>query len=216
MHIDSDSEVGRVRRLGVAGTQLEIETLDRLDSVVECPHFGVLWPSAIALSEHLRSRADSQPIPSNVLELGCGLAIPSMIASRLGARRVVATDRHPAVSRLLRRNAACNGLSRIEYRNLDWRKIGDRADRYQCPLGFDFVMGSDLLYEPWQPGALANLLANLLERGAEALIADPGRRYVDEFVRLMEAAQFRCDLEAVRTVQHGGAAVDVLLVAVRA
>lgn len=209
----------RLQRVDVANLALCVATLAELDAVQACPHFGVVWPSALGLGEHLagllRTRSKSYRAPADVLELGSGLAIPSLVARTLGARRVVASDRHPAVSRLLAENVSRNGLRDIEYQDLDWRR-GGRDPESLSGLGrFDLVIGSDLLYEPWQPGALAAVLPYLLKPEGEALIADPGRRYVDAFVRLAEATGFRCDLDAIRTVAHGSGPVDVLVVAVR-
>ncbi len=216
----------RNERVRVAGFDWALETLDDLDAVIDqlvarlpagkdgqtavpevCPHFGVLWPAALALAEHLAARGALAGLA--VVELGCGLGLPSMLARRLGARRVVATDRHPLVPLFLARNAAANGIEGLEYRALDWRLPA--AD-----LGeFDLVIGSDLLYEPWQPGFLASLLGRLVAPGGEAVIADPGRRYVDAFVTLLEAGGFRCDLGAVRPIRNGGRTVEVLVVEAR-
>lgn len=230
----------RHEEITIAGAPLKLETLDDLDAAIDqltrsitqasgvtasgavaemCPHFGVVWPAAIALAEHLAERLSSSAgvikSPLDILELGCGLAIPSMIARRHGCGRVVATDRHPLVELFLKRNVAANGLDSIEYRHLDWRKSRLR-DGEASPVGrFDLVIGSDLLYEPWQPAHLAEMLPTLLVPGGEALIADPGRRYVDAFVSLLEAKGYSCDLAEVRPVRSGGSSVDVLLVSVR-
>lgn len=211
---DKDCEVGRVRSVSLAGVEYIIEALDELDAVAACPHFGVMWPSAVGLCEHLTAKLPHVTYPYDVLELGCGLALPSLVARRLGARSVVATDRHAAVMRLLTRNVQNNGLDGIEYRNLDWRRGTNEGQ----PTGlgkYDFVFGSDLLYEPWQPGALASVLPLLLKETGEAWIADPGRRYLDEFVRILEAAGFRCELDAIRTIKQGSGTVDILLLSVR-
>lgn len=195
------------RDYAVAGSSWRLETLCELD--VAADHFGVVWPAALALCEHLQAILPARQRPLDVLELGCGLALPSLVARKLGARRVVATDRHPLVPEFLGRNAAANGVAGVEYRTLDWRKLDDRD------LGkFDLVIGSDLLYEAWQPGFLAHLLPRLLRPGGQGVVADPGRRYVDDFVRLVEGAGGHCDLSDLRRVPQGERLVDVLIVVV--
>ena len=217
----------RLQTAEVAGATYRFECLDDLDRVIDqtlallppsgdpatgvtevSPHFGVLWPSAVALAGFVAERDAGRLAGLAVLELGCGLALPSLVARRLGARRVVATDRHPLVPLFLARNAAANRIDGVEYRPLDWRD-GAAAER------FDLVLGSDLLYEPWQPGHLAALLGRLLAPGGEALIADPGRRHVDAFVHLAEAAGHVCELAAVRRVPHGRMEAEVMVVSVR-
>lgn len=220
-----------VRRYAVVqagGFEFRCECLDDLDQVIDqmlarlppgkdpatgvaevTPHFGVVWPSALALAEHLAQNLRSALPQMHVLELGCGLALPSMVASRLGARRVVASDRHPLVPLFLERNLAFNRIAGIEYQNLDWRAADCAGER------FDLVIGSDLLYEAWQPGFLAQALSHFLAQGGSALIADPGRRYVDAFVSLAEASGYHCELASLKPVTHGQSAVEVLIVEVR-
>lgn len=216
----------RYERVCVGGFEWSLECLDDLDAVIDtlvsglrpmrqqkravseaCPHFGVLWPAAIALCEQLAARGRLSD--KHVLELGCGLALPAMLAQRLGAERVVATDRHPLTPYFLQRNAAANGVVGIEYAALDWRQPIPALGR------FDLIIGSDLLYEAWQPGFLADLLRQILAPGGDALIVDPGRRYVDAFATLVEAAGFMCELVAIRPIPHGSGTVEALVLEVR-
>src|SRR4051812_32331908 len=53
------------------------------------PYWARLWPSGLALAEALAA-APPQP-GTRVLELGCGLGLPSIVAARAGAD-VLATD----------------------------------------------------------------------------------------------------------------------------
>ena len=59
------------------------------------PYWAERWPSGIALAEHL---AAHDLRGARVLEIGCGLGLPSLVAARLGAD-VVATDWSPTRSR---------------------------------------------------------------------------------------------------------------------
>jgi 2-polyprenyl-3-methyl-5-hydroxy-6-metoxy-1,4-benzoquinol methylase len=166
---------------------LTIETLADLDGAVNellartsddpgelerdlCPYFGVLWPAARALAKR------------SVLELGCGLALPALVAAKLGAR-VTATDLHPDVPAFLARNLELNGLAAdaIEYREHDWRAAA-------LERTFDLVLGSDILYEAGHPGPVARALAQHVAPGGRVLLADPARAYLqaclDELARL--------------------------------
>src|SRR6185295_10916368 len=117
-----------------------------------CPYFGVVWPAARALAEELARRGEALA-GKTVLELGCGLALPALVAVKLGAR-VTATDLHPDVPAFLARNLALNELApdALEYLELDWRTC-DLARR------FDYVVGSDILYEAGHPAPVARALA---------------------------------------------------------
>jgi predicted nicotinamide N-methyase len=133
------------------------------------PYWAELWPSALALADVVAHR-DVRGL--DVLELGCGLGLPSLVAARGGAR-VVATDWADDALELLRTNAARNGID-LETRKLDWREPG--------ALGaFDLVLAADVLYERRYVDVLAGLLPDL---GGEVLLADPGRPFLRAFLEL--------------------------------
>jgi predicted nicotinamide N-methyase len=133
------------------------------------PYWAELWPSALALADVVAGR-DVRGL--DVLELGCGLGLPSLVAARGGAR-VLATDWADDALELLRANAARNGID-LETRKLDWREPG--------ALGtFDLVLAADVLYERRYVDVLAELLPGL---GGEVLLADPGRPFLRPFLDL--------------------------------
>ena len=174
------------------------------------PYFGVIWPAAVALSEHLDHQLQVQPKPKMLMELGCGLALPSLLAARRGVGQIIATDRHPLVGEFLVRNCQANDLGAIQYAELDWRHMG-QASTDAWKGGVDLLVGSDLLYEAWQPGFLAAAAAQLLAPGGTALFADPGRHYMDDFLNLSEAHGLSSRQLHVRSVVLGGRATDVLI-----
>jgi predicted nicotinamide N-methyase len=124
------------------------------------PYWAVLWRSGVALARELAGK-DLGGL--RVVELGCGLAVPSIAAARAGAS-VLATDMCPEALALAERNARENGVW-IETSIFDWR-----AARKLGP--FDLALAADVLYE--RP-AVAALLALLPRLAPEAWLADPGR-----------------------------------------
>src|SRR3954447_1324049 len=68
------------------------------------PYWAELWPSGVALARAIAARALRG---ARVLELGCGLGLPSLAAA-LGGGRVLATDWSPAALDLLADNAERN------------------------------------------------------------------------------------------------------------
>jgi predicted nicotinamide N-methyase len=134
-------------------------------------YWSVLWRSGVALArelaaEDLRGR--------RVVELGCGLGVPSLAAARAGAE-VLATDGYPEPLELLARNAAANGVE-VETAIADWYRPGDLPERGP----FDLLLAADVLYIDQAADALLELLPGLA-RGA--MIADPGRSGARELVR---------------------------------
>ena len=134
------------------------------------PYWSVLWRSGVALA---REVAGSDLAGLRVVELGCGLGVPSLAAARAGAR-VLATDSEPEALELLDRNAVENGVE-VETALVDWRSPGALVARGP----FDLVLAADVLYE--RP-AVALLLALLPRLGGETWLADPGRPAADVFV----------------------------------
>src|SRR3954452_21016815 len=81
------------------------------------PYWAELWPSGVALARAIAARALRG---ARVLELGCGLGLPSLAAA-LGGGRVLATDWSPAALDLLADNAARND-ARLETKLVRWEE----------------------------------------------------------------------------------------------
>lgn len=152
------------------------------------PMFGVAWPGMVSLAERV---AAASVDGLHVLELGCGLGLPSLVAAAGGAH-VLATDNHPHAGAFLAANARHNGVA-LTYRDLDWRD--DRVD-----LGrptFDRVLASDLLYSPELAPLVARTIARFLDRDGEAWLVDPGRLALGAFEDEVRRLGLRMDIEAL-------------------
>jgi predicted nicotinamide N-methyase len=123
------------------------------------PYWAELWPSGLALAEAVAG------VDGPVLELGCGLGIPSLVAA-LGGADVLATDWAPDAIALLERNAERVG-ARLQAQVWDWRT--------PPPAPRPLVIGADLLYEARNGPPLLAALDALVAPGGEAWIADPDR-----------------------------------------
>jgi predicted nicotinamide N-methyase len=140
------------------------------------PYWAVLWRAGVALSRWVEAH-DLRGL--RVVELGCGLGLPSLVAARGGAE-VMATDADPDALELVAVNAAANDVE-IETAAFDFR-----AD--PAPGGFDLVLAADVLYEEGSVGPLIERLPGL---ATEAVIASPDRR---PYERFMAEAQLRWDV----------------------
>ena len=134
------------------------------------PYWSVLWRSGVALACELDGIALRG---LRVVELGCGLAVPSIAAARAGAA-VLATDACVEALTLAARNAHANDV-RIETATVDWAEPGKLVR--QAP--FDLVLAADVLYER---ASIARLLSLLPHLAPEAWLADPGRPAATAFV----------------------------------
>jgi predicted nicotinamide N-methyase len=134
------------------------------------PYWSVLWRSGVALGRELEGESlDGK----RVVELGCGLAVPSMVAARAGAA-VLATDACPEALVLAARNARGNDV-RIDTAVVDWAEPEELLAR----APFDLVLAADVLYERTSVAYLLRLLPRL---APETWLADPGRPAASVFL----------------------------------
>jgi predicted nicotinamide N-methyase len=134
------------------------------------PYWAVLWRSGVALGREL---VGAPLAGKRIVELGCGLAVPSLVAAREGAD-VLATDEDEEALELVERNARENGLALTTAR-IDWSD----PDELVARAPFDLVLAADVLYERQSVGLLLSLLPRL---GSEVWLADPGRPMAGEFL----------------------------------
>ncbi len=118
-------------------------------------------PSAASLliAENLRNLGDA-----DVLDLGTGSGFLAIVASKLGARKVVATDISPRALRNAEENAALNGVDNIEF------KLGSL---YEPVKDYDFDV--IICNPPMTPSA--NPLPRFTWGGAD------GRSILDQVIR---------------------------------
>lgn len=135
------------------------------------PYWANVWESARVLAEDLAGSAGNG---LSLIELGCGLGLPALVAARQGFV-VTATDYEEAALEGVRFNADVNGLQgRVTTRILDWRSPEQMGV-------FDRVVAADVLYEPHHAAALAAVIDLLLAPQGLAFVADPGRLKADAF-----------------------------------
>jgi predicted nicotinamide N-methyase len=137
------------------------------------PYWAELWPAGVALA---RAVGERELAGQRVLELGCGLALPSLAAA-VGGARVLATDWSADAVELVAVNARRAGVA-VEAAAVVWSE----PERLLAAGTFDLVLAADVLYERRHVDALLPLLAAL--RAPEILLADPARPYAQAFLRL--------------------------------
>ena len=142
--------------------------------------FGVTWPAARGLC---RRFAQEPLVGRTVLELGCGLALPSLVAARCGAH-VVASDQHPDTEAFLQRNLRANRIDSVRYATFDWAGDLPQAVRERS---FDHIIGSDVLYTIDMPDVLARAYERFMGPRGTGWLTDPGRPWLSEFIHACEA-----------------------------
>lgn len=135
------------------------------------PLFGVVWPSGELLAQLMH---DYDIDGKRILEVGCGMALPSLVLNHRGAD-ITATDYNPEAASFLSKNVELNDGAEIKFVRAGW---GDDIEG----LGtFDLIIGSDLLYEPDHAVILSAFIQQHANAKCEVIIVDPGRGLYPRF-----------------------------------
>jgi predicted nicotinamide N-methyase len=161
------------------------------------PYWAMPWPSGRVLAEQV---AASPPTAgTRVLELGCGLGLPSIAAARAGAT-VLATDGAPEAVAFAAHSFALNGVEG-EVALVDWAEQGEAlAERGP----WDLVLAADVFYLQENVKVALRLLPWLLAPGAEIWLADPRRAGTRDFLASARATF------SIATETHGQVALHRL------
>jgi len=187
-HVDVGGRALAIARPPDAEALLDEEAFEREEFL---PYWAELWPSALALA---RAVAAQDVNGLSAVELGCGLALPSIAAALAGAR-VLATDWSPDALGYAERNARANGAA-LETVRVAWAQPEELVRRGP----FDLVLAADVLYERRNTELLLALLPRLAD---EVLLADPGRPALPAFLEGADA-EWEADLLAAAELPRGG------------
>lgn len=166
------------------------------------PYWAMVWGGARALAVHIATRL---PVAGkSVLDVGCGLGLVSLAASRGGAR-VTAIDRELAAIEFVLASAAVN-RSRVE------ALVGDIMSA-NLQRRYDLVLAADLLYERAEFDRLAGSLACAVEAGGTLWVADPQRVETADFYRALDRRGFAIQEVCVSELREESSLLRVRLVA---
>ena len=133
----------------------------------EAPYWAIVWEASIALAGWIQDHPE-QIKKTRMLELGCGLGLSGLAAAKTGAD-VVQTDKIPLALQLARENFTRNGLPPPTQFCADWLDW-NHSERY------DFVFGSDLVYEPSLIPSLLPIFRENCRPDGQILLAAPLHR----------------------------------------
>jgi predicted nicotinamide N-methyase len=191
----------RLRFASVADLERHVDrdALLRAEDPPEPPYWAHCWSGARVLAERVPRHG------GRVLEVGCGLGLPGLVAAARGARGVFA-DRVAAPLAFVRASLDANGLGAglvvADVLDAPWRSA------------FDLVLAAEVVYDRATFGALAAALRASLAPGGRVLLADGHRIDTRGFYEAATAAGLAWTAEDVR-VEEEGFPVTITLVTMR-
>ncbi len=158
------------------------------------PIFGLLWPSGRVLAHVMLTFEIGG---RRILELGCGLALASLVVHRRGGN-ITASDCHPLAADFLLENLKLNRLPAMKYQSGNWSRSNPILGR------FDLIIGSDVLYDRGQPEVLSQFIDLHAQPNAEVLIVDPDRGNRVSFSRKMDSLGYSHTETPISTLPGDG------------
>ncbi|NKB36011.1 MAG: methyltransferase [Gammaproteobacteria bacterium] len=137
--------------------------------------FGVVWEASKVLA---REMADYEIGSKRILEIGCGMALSSLLLNSRHAD-ISATDHHPQAGQFLEENVRLNGGQAIPFLRTDWKTEHDGLGK------FDLIIGADLLYERDHVEDVSAFINRHAQQSNEVIMVDPGRGNRSSFSKKM-------------------------------
>lgn len=141
------------------------------------PYWADIWPSSTILARHFieLSRSTRPRNPGRGLELGCGVGLVTL-AAMIAGYEMIASDYYTDALAFTRANAFRNTGRSPQAPMIDWRHFPEDVK------GLDLILASDVLYEKEYARLLPGIFKKALAPGGMAIVADPGRVGVPEFI----------------------------------
>ncbi|MGH7898784.1 MAG: class I SAM-dependent methyltransferase [Candidatus Binatia bacterium] len=168
---------------GVADLErfVDRDRLLRDEAPPEPPYWAHLWIGARALARFIAEGDDLSGL--RVLDLGCGLGLPGLVAAARGAE-VWFADREAAPLDFVRASAKRNRLERrIRLRLLDFTRESLDAD-------FDVILGAEVVYDPASYLPLADFIDRHLRPDGLVHVTDAFRADAERFFGDLERRGF--------------------------
>lgn len=140
------------------------------------PLFGQVWGMSKILAQIMLTE---EIAGKRILEIGCGLALPSLVIKHLGGN-ITASDYHPLVASFLLENTLLNHLEAIAFQTGDWNLVNANLGE------FDLIIGSDVLYERQHSKLLSRFINDHASSSVTIIIVDPNRGCHRAFAREMQ------------------------------
>jgi predicted nicotinamide N-methyase len=156
------------------------------------PYWTDLWPAARMLVKVLLH--EPWPAGTEILELGCGLGLPGIVALQRGWR-VTFSDYDATALRFAAVNARLNGGADFRLLRLDWR--------HPPAVTYPVILASDLIYEERNVAPLVGVLEAMLAADGVCLLTDQDRKPAPLLRQTLQERGFTFTTQMLRAGQPG-------------
>ncbi len=194
------------RTLNIVGQNITFELPASQDQLLEVaiesetsgasdfdPYWGSLWETSPKMAAMILQHP--WPTRLKMLELGCGIGVTG-IAALFAGHEVTFSDHATAAVGLALHNAGLNGFPDATGKVFDWQRSPKSFE-------YDFVFGSDVLYDTAHHQSLLNTIQQMLKDDGIAWIGEGGRANADRFVTLANTQGWN-----VETIDEHGKRTD--------
>jgi predicted nicotinamide N-methyase len=158
---------------------------DNASAGVSDPYWCLVWDAAPRTARLILENDWGSRSSINAIEIGCGVGLSGIAAQIVGMDVTYSDYSAPAVDQAVQ-NAAANGFADSKGLVLDWNFPTDQQ--------FEFIFGSDILYDKANHVPVLNVLKNMMPATGEAWIGDMGRYALEGFVKLAIAENWKVEL----------------------
>lgn len=149
-----------------------------LDPATPFPYWAKVWPSAIALL-NLLQKHPNWINDKNVLELGAGIGLPSLMMAN-EAKAIQVSDYNLDAVELLQKNIAHLQLQNAQALQLDWNNLPEN-------IYPEVLILSDVNYDPTQFETLKKIIEKFIHQGCTIILSTPQRIMASPFVLAISA-----------------------------
>ncbi|KAE9549293.1 hypothetical protein FO519_007495 [Halicephalobus sp. NKZ332] len=176
----------------------ELEFIDESDLDPHVYEGGLkVWECSYDLAEHLKGFNFKE---KNVLELGCGAALPSIVAAKKGAKRIFCQDYNQSVIELVTKpNLELNSIPEDAFKVFacsweDWSK--------QNSGKFDLILTSETIYDAADYQSLHDALESSLSDDGEIFLAAKMVYFgkTGDYFRFLDFLEARNVFEVTKTI----------------
>jgi predicted nicotinamide N-methyase len=159
------------------------------------PYWAELWASAIGMSEYLVENQLITP-EKQVLEIGCGLGLPSIVAGLLGAENIIVSDYFQEALDFAELNWVKNlPQKKANFLKMDWRTPPS--------IRTDILLASDVAYEKRAFEPLLNAFKTMIKPQGKIIVSEPNRYISKDFFANLHKEGFNVK-QTVKTIGRKG------------